>query len=140
MATVVLISCVKRKLDHAAPAKDLYTSPLFRLSWKYAQTRNPDKIFILSAKYHLLNSEKVVEPYDQTLNRMNSQDRREWSAKVLKELRANTDTKNDRFVLLAGRSYLRYIEDEIVHKEEPLKGLSFGRRISRLKELTKVRE
>ena len=140
MATVVLISCVKRKLDHAAPAKDLYTSPLFRLSWKYAQTRNPDKIFILSAKYHLLNSEKVVEPYDQTLNRMNSQDRREWSAKVLKELRVNTDTKNDRFVLLAGRSYLRYIEDEIVHKEEPLKGLSFGRRISRLKELTKVRE
>ena len=140
MATVVLISCVKRKLDHAAPAKDLYTSPLFRLSWKYAQTRNPDKIFILSAKYHLLNSEKVVEPYDQTLNRMNSQDRKEWSAKVLKELRANTDTKNDRFVLLAGRSYLRYIEDEIVHKEEPLKGLSFGRRISRLKELTKVRE
>ena len=140
MATVVLISCVKRKLDHAAPAKDLYTSPLFRLSWKYAKTRNPDKIFILSAKYHLLNSEKVVEPYDQTLNRMNSQDRKEWSAKVLKELRANTDTKNDRFVLLAGRSYLRYIEDEIVHKEEPLKGLSFGRRISRLKELTKVRE
>ena len=140
MATVVLISCVKRKLDHAAPAKDLYTSPLFRLSWKYAQTRNPDKIFILSAKYHLLNSEKVVEPYDQTLNRMNSQDRKEWSAKVLKELRVNTDTKNDRFVLLAGRSYLRYIEDEIVHKEEPLKGLSFGRRISRLKELTKVRE
>ncbi len=140
MATVVLISCVKRKLDHAAPAKDLYTSPLFRLSWKYAKTRNPDKIFILSAKYHLLNSEKVVEPYDQTLNRMNSQDRREWSARVLKELRVNTDTKNDRFVLLAGRSYLRYIEDEIVHKEEPLKGLSFGRRISRLKELTKVRE
>lgn len=140
MATVVLISCVKRKLDHAAPAKDLYTSPLFRLSWKYAKTRNPDKIFILSAKYHLLNSEKVVEPYDQTLNRMNSQDRKEWSAKVLKELRVNTDTKNDRFVLLAGRSYLRYIEDEIVHKEEPLKGLSFGRRISRLKELTKVRE
>jgi hypothetical protein len=36
MATVVLISCVKKKLDHAAPAKDLYTSPLFRLSWKYA--------------------------------------------------------------------------------------------------------
>ena len=140
MATVVLISCVKKKLDHAAPAKDLYTSPLFRLSWEYAKTRNPNKIFILSAKYNLLNPEKVVEPYDQTLKSMGSQGRKEWSAEVLKELRNNTDTKNDKFVLLAGRPYLKYIEDEIVHKEEPLKGLSIGRRISRLKELTKARE
>lgn len=140
MATVVLISCVKKKLNHVAPAKDLYTSPLFRLSWKYAQTCNPDKIFILSAKYHLLNPENAVEPYDQTLRHMNSQERKEWSAEVLKELKSNTDTKNDKFVLLAGRTYLKYIEDEIVHKEEPLKGLSFGRRISRLKELTKARE
>ena len=139
MATVVLISCVKKKLDHAAPAKDLYISPLFRLSWKYAQTRNPDKIFILSAKYHLLDPEKVVEPYDQTLKRMNSQERKGWSAEVLKELRDDTDMKNDKFVLLAGRPYLEYIGDEIVHKEEPLKGLSFGRRISRLKELTEDR-
>ena len=55
---------------------------------------------------------------------------------MLKELRDDTDMKNDKFVLLAGRPYLEYIGDEIVHKEEPLKGLSFGRRISRLKELT----
>ena len=140
MATVVLISCVKKKQNHAAQAKDLYISPLFRLSWEYAQTRNPDKIFILSAKYHLLNPEKVVGPYDQTLKSMDSQGRKEWSTEVLKELGNNTDTKNDKFVLLAGRTYLKYIEDEIVHKEEPLKGLSFGRRISRLKELTKARE
>ena len=139
MAMVVLISCAKKKLDHAAPAKDLYASPLFRLSWKYAQTRNPDKIFILSAKYRLLDPEKVVEPYDQTLKRMNRQERKGWSAEVLKELRDNTDTKNDKFVLLAGRSYLEYMKDEIVHKEEPLKGLSIGKRISRLKELTKAR-
>ena len=140
MTEVVLISCAKKKLNHTAPAKDLYTSPLFRLSWKYAQTRNPDKIFILSAKYHLLNPEKVVGPYDQTLKSMDSQGRKEWSTEVLKELRNNRDTKNDKFVLLAGRTYLKYIEDEIIHKEEPLKGLSFGRRISRLKELTKARE
>ncbi len=139
MAMVVLISCAKKKLDHAAPAKDLYASPLFRLSWKYAQTRNPDKIFILSAKYRLLDPEKVVEPYDQTLKRMNRQERKEWSAEVLKELRDDTDMKNDKCVLLAGRPYLEYIGDEIVHKEEPLKGLSIGRRISRLKELTKAR-
>ena len=136
----MLISCGKRKLNHAAPAKDLYIGPLFMLSWKYAQTCNPDKIFILSAKHHLLSPERVIEPYDMTLKHMNIEKRKEWSIGVLKEPRSKTDTKNDKFVLLAGRTYLKYIEDEIVHKEEPLKGLSFGRRISRLKELTKVRE
>ena len=54
MVKTVLISCVSKKLDHSAKARDMYISPLFKLSLKYAQKLNPDKIFILSAKYHLL--------------------------------------------------------------------------------------
>ena len=139
MATIVLVSCVKKKLDHAAKAKDLYTSTLFRLSWEYAETLKPDKIFILSAKYHLLDPEKVVEPYNQTLLRMSADEQKEWASEVLNALSKEADLKNDKFVLLAGRPYLKYIEQEIAYKEEPLKGLSIGKRISRLKELTKVR-
>lgn len=137
MATVVLISCVKKKLNHAAKAKDLYTSPLFRLSLEYAKTLNPDKIFILSAKYHLLGLERAVEPYDQTLKLIKSAERKEWAAEVLKELKEETYLKNDKFVLLAGKPYLEYIEHEIAHREEPLKGLPIGKRVSRLKELIK---
>jgi hypothetical protein len=137
MANVVLISCVKKKLGHAAQAKDLYASPLFKLSLEYARTLNPDKIFILSAKYRLLSLEKVVEPYNQTLKLMKSAERKEWAAEVLKELNKETDLKNDRFVLLAGKPYLERIEHEIAHREEPLKGLPIGKRVSRLKELIK---
>ena len=79
MVKVVLISCVKRKVGHAAKAKDLYDSPRFRLSWEYANSLNPEKIFILSAKYHLLDPEKVIEPYDQTLNTMSRERRRAWA-------------------------------------------------------------
>ena len=36
MAKIVLISCVSKKLDHSAKARDMYISPLFKLSLKYA--------------------------------------------------------------------------------------------------------
>ncbi|MCL4387691.1 hypothetical protein M1567_00880 [Candidatus Marsarchaeota archaeon] len=140
MATVVLVSCGKRKLNHAAPAKDLYIGPLFRLSWKYAQTCNPDKIFILSTKHHLLSPERVIEPYDMTLKHMSIKKRKEWSIEVLKELRSKTDIKKDKFVLIAEKPYLEYIDSIHADKEEPLKDLPFEKCISRLKELTKARE
>lgn len=53
MVKIVLISCVSKKLDHKAKAKDLYTSPLFKYNLKYAEKIGADKIFILSAKYSL---------------------------------------------------------------------------------------
>jgi len=37
MKTIVLISCVSKKLNHQTSARDLYISPLFRLSLAYAQ-------------------------------------------------------------------------------------------------------
>lgn len=48
-----LISCVSKKLNCKTKAKDLYTSPLFKYSLAYARKLNPDKIYILSAKYGL---------------------------------------------------------------------------------------
>jgi hypothetical protein len=47
MKRVVLIACASQKLPHAAMAKDLYVSSLFRLCLRYAQALKPDGIFIL---------------------------------------------------------------------------------------------
>jgi hypothetical protein len=55
MKRVVLISCVSKKLPHAALAKDLYVSALFQFCLGYARTLEPDNIFILSAKYGLVD-------------------------------------------------------------------------------------
>jgi len=55
MAKIVLISCSSKKSAHKSKAKNLYISTLFRLSLAYAKKLKPDKIFILSAKYGLLN-------------------------------------------------------------------------------------
>jgi hypothetical protein len=111
----------------------MYDSPLFKMSLKYAEKLNPDKIFILSAKYHLLPLGKEIEPYDVTLNNISVKDVKIWADRVVQELNENTDLENDHFVILAGEKYIKFIRDKLKHKEEPLKGLSMGNRLKFLK-------
>lgn len=80
---IVFLSCVSEKNDHKCAAKDLYISPLFQKSYAYAQKLNPDKIYILSAKYFLLDLDDQVSPYDLTLKDMSVDERRQWTEKVI---------------------------------------------------------
>ncbi len=66
---IALISCVSKKLTTKAKAKakELYISTLFKLSLKFAFKIKSDNIFILSAKYGLLELEDEISPYNQTL-------------------------------------------------------------------------
>ena len=75
MKTIIIISCISKKLPHKAKAKDLYISALFKLSFQYAKSLNVNDIYILSAKYGLLPLDQEVEPYEQTLNRMSKRER-----------------------------------------------------------------
>jgi hypothetical protein len=81
-----LVGCVKTKLDHAAPAKDLYTSPLFRGRRAFVE-RSCARWFILSAKHGLVDPDTVLEPYDVTLDSATPSERRAWSDRVLVEIR-----------------------------------------------------
>lgn len=112
MSKVVLVSCVSKKNIGRHKAKDLYASPLFRKAYKYAESLNPDKIFILSAKYHLLDPEKVVQNYNMTLNTFSAAKRKQWANGVLKQMvDAKIDLKNDELIFLAGKKYWRDIID-----------------------------
>ncbi len=102
MANIVLISCISKKLDHSAKAKDMYTSSLFKYSLKYAQKLNSDKIFILPAKYHLLYLDTGIGPYNVTLNKMPVKERKLWAEEIIRELSENADLENDKFIILAG--------------------------------------
>ena len=62
MAKVVLLSCTKSKTKHAAPAQELYSaSPMFQKTLEYGKSLKPDKMFILSAKHHLVPLTKKLE-------------------------------------------------------------------------------
>jgi hypothetical protein len=134
---IALISCVKSKLKHPAPAKDLYISPLFKFSLKYAKSLNPDRIFILSAKYGFLDLDQNIEPYELTLNKMKKNDVKIWSEKVLEKLRKNADLDNDEIIFIAGEKYRRFLTPHIRHYSVPLKGMSFGNQLRYMKAHTK---
>ena len=131
---VVCISCVKKKRSGARAAKDLYISSLFCKMLAVAQRRKPQKIFILSAKYGLLNLDDVIEPYEQTLKNMNKPDRLAWARRVIEKLGQQTDLNNDHFVFLAGVPYRENLVPYLKHYSVPMEGLVFGHQLQWLDE------
>lgn len=133
---IVLISCVSQKLPHRAKAKDLYISTLFKLNLKYANKLKPDGIYILSAKYGLLNLEQEIEPYEQTLNNMHVDEVKQWANQVLEQLRKIRSGEETEFVFLAGEKYRKFLLPHMKNTTIPLEGLRIGEQLQKLKGLT----
>ena len=130
---VVLISCVSKKLNYKARAEDLYISPLFRYSLAYSRKLNPDAIFILSAKYGLVDLDEIIEPYDETLIGKRADEIKKWSENVIIQISGRCDLKKNKFIFLAGANYRKYILSHIIDYEILLKGLGIGEQLSFLK-------
>ena len=111
----------------------MYISPLFKYCLEYAGLQNPDKIFILSAKYGLLNLEEEIEPYNETLNKKSDEEIKKWAGLVIEKLRRACDLKNDKFIFLAGENYRKYLIPAILNYETPMKGLGIGKQLGYLK-------
>lgn len=156
MKKIVLISCSSKKLATRikVKAKDLYNSPIFKYSLQYAESLKPDKIFILSAKWHLLNINEKIARYDVTLSYvspkvrknkpklkvLNKEEKQRWGKKVIKQLSKKSSLNNDRFIILAGKAYIKQIkqgfgDDNII---EPLKGKGQWERLKFLKSKLRI--
>jgi len=133
---IVLISCVAKKRKVKSLAKDMYISPLFKGAYKYAKKIKADKIYILSAKYGLLEENDVIEDYNETLNTKSAPEIKEWSVKVLTSLSQKTDLQTDKFIFLAGEKYRKYLIENIRHVSIPLEGLGIGKQLAFYKENT----
>ena len=140
MKRIILIACVKSKRKMQSKAIELYTSTLFKKSLEYSRLLNPDQIYILSAKYGLVFTDQVIEPYDLTLNNMATYEIRKWAKRVLDQLKLVTDLEKDNFIILAGQNYRKYLLSSIKHYEIPLEGLQFGFQLQRLEKLIEERK
>lgn len=138
MSTVVLISCVSKKLPYKAKAKDLYVSTLFKYNLEYAKSLNPDKIFILSAKYGLTDLEREIEPYDKTLNNMPSKEIKKWAVCVIGQIKKEVNPGEDEFIFLTGEKYRKYLLPYISKYQIPLEGLKIGEQLCYLKEVIQI--
>ncbi len=136
--TIYLVSCVSQKLPVSAPAKDLYTSPLFRKARSYVESKG-QSWFILSAKYGLVHPNQCIASYDLTLNTMGVRERRRWAEGVLSQMEPNLGGSGD-IVFLAGQRYREFLEPALRQKglsvSVPMEGLKIGKQLKWLKRHT----
>ena len=132
MKKIILISCVSKKRSQKSTARDLYISPLFKKNLNYTQKLRPDHIFILSAKYGLVELEQEIEPYDLTLNTMAAREVKRWLY-VWATFRAYGFAANQ-FIFLAGAKYRKYLVPHLTNVETPFEGLTIGKQLQRLSE------
>jgi len=145
MAKIVLLSCTKSKLDHKAPAQELYSaSPMFKKTLEYGKSLNPDKMFILSAKHHLVPLNKELEPYDKTLKEMPKDEKEKWGEETVKQMKSHgLNLEKDKFVFLTGSEYLKPFKEYIPEKnmEKPMEGRRLGERLKWLNsQISKLNE
>ena len=131
---IVFLACTKSKADKACKAQDMYQGELFNKSLRYARRLQPKAIYILSAKYGLLELDDPIEPYEQTLNGASKQTRKQWSYKVYKQLLAKGIDFNEEAVFLAGENYRQYLKQLFKNVSIPLQGLSIGRQLQYYKD------
>lgn len=132
-ADVVLVGCVKSKQPHAAPAKDIYTSALFRGARKLAEASGVPW-FILSAEHGLLQPNEVIEPYDVYLKTMPTAYQRDWGRRVVEHLlRAIGPVEGRRIEVYASDAYVSAIRQRLKDAGavvvEPIAGLRMGERL-----------
>ena len=139
MKTIYLISCCKEKLPTVAKAKDLYQSEGFKHRLSYARFQKADEILILSAKYHIVELDQVLEPYDVCLSNETVGEQKKWAEICIAALKSKYDLTKDKFVILASEDYYKNLigQKRIENYELPYEN-SIGPKVANNSNLSKV--
>ena len=129
---LILVSCVKSKLAHAATARTLYTSPWFRGVRELVESSGA-RWFVLSSRYGLVDPDAVIAPYDYTLNSLGVAARKVWAKNVLDELLPQVEGYG-RIVMFAGDRYREFLvgplEQRGIIVDVPMKYLRRGEQLA----------
>lgn len=129
---IYLVSCVKSKLPHAAPARALYTSTWFRKTRDIVEASGA-RWFVLSSRYGLVAPDARIAPYDYTLNTLGVAERRAWAKKVLENLLPEIAGQR-RIVMFAGNRYREFLIEPLrrhgIMVEVPMANLRRGEQLA----------
>jgi len=131
MKPLYLVACSAAKLDHAAPAAQLYTGQAFRLAMAAAARVNAD-VLILSAQHHVIEPDQTLAPYNRALSAMSRLERRIWAQHAAYKLLPHYGRT---IVVLAGKHYAQALEG-FKNVYFPLRGQGIGHQLQTLKGLT----
>jgi hypothetical protein len=132
VTTIGLVGCAAGKLKRPAPARDLYTSQLFRKASAYAE-QHSDRWFILSAKYGLVAPDRVIEPYDARLGHKSGPPIWAWAQDVALTLGHElAGTPDAELLVLAGEQYRTFLRFVNYPARVPMEGMGIGQQLGYL--------
>jgi len=131
---VVLIGCVKTKQASAAPAAELYVSPLFEGRREYAR-RTGMPWYVLSAKHGLLSPDDIIGPYDVYLGAQSRGYQQAWGEFAAAQLDEHQPGLRGQTVEIhAGSAYVEAVRGPLTRRgimiSVPLDSLELGRQLS----------
>lgn len=123
----IFLSCTKEKAKQRCKAREMYMpSSLFAKSYTYAKSLNPDKMYILSAKHHLLPLSREISPYNQTLNNAGVEERKEWAEEVYKQMKKVGIDFDAKTYFFCGENYLEFLKDYFPNHKSMYAGKGIG--------------
>lgn len=134
--SIGLVGCSGPKLEAPAPARQLYTSPLFRLALALAEHRH-DVVYVISAKHELIALDQVVAPYDLTMKDVAKERRATWGVRVWMMIQHHHPRVDRQIYIYAGKDYARPIRCAGFNRatfHEPLARMQIGQRLRWLRE------
>lgn len=142
IANICLVACAKTKRKTQGRAEDLYISPLFNKCRQFAR-QHCGTWYILSAKYGLLEPDRIIKPYDRNLKTMSKKEKKQWALSIFQDLRSRS-SRSDSILILAGNSYRKHImpllSQEGYETLIPLEGRSIGIQLRWLNSLNQYPE
>ena len=130
MQPLYLIACSAAKLDHAAPAAQLYTGQAFKLAMAAAGRAGAD-VLILSGLYGVVSPLSTIEPYNRALSKLNKRERLIWEITTRAKLMHH---RGRPIVVLAGKHYAQALAG-FPNVSYPLRGQGIGQQLQTLKGL-----
>ena len=134
--SIALVGCSGAKLKVPAPARQLYTSQLFRSALALADVRH-DVVYIISAKHELVALDQVIEPYNRVMSDIAKEWRVIWGVRVWDSILRRHQNVARQIFIYAGKDYVRPIVRAGFHQaafHEPLAKMQIGQRLKWLRE------
>lgn len=103
---LILMACSGTKLDHAAPAQDLYQGVMWQSLRANAPGGQLPHVVVLSALYGFVSGSQVIEPYDKLLTPVRSRELEFDLAQFVSSVAWPEDVTR---ILVAGGGLYRYL-------------------------------